>query len=216
MLYGLLRTPYSVQTSVFNKYEIPCIPGKIRGPVPCFDFQYNLLGYSELVLVQTYMEHYKAISSLVREPGARSEIYFIFRFRFNRNFRKGVYCISTQGQFYNQLATNFPFHRIHLSTIIGATQGGADPSFLHPSRRSKSGILIARFPFLAPKNAAGAAGQVNLACLSAMSSAPYGVASDAHVLVTLVPVRFFVSCFWGGNVMGLNRDMKYLYSIRSR
>lgn len=95
---------------------------------------------------------------------------------------------------------NFPFHRIHPSTI--GAQGGADPSFLHPSRRSKSGVMIARFPFLAPKNAAGAAGQVNLACFSAMSSAPYGVASDAQVLVTLVPVRSFVSCFWG-NVMGL-------------
>lgn len=69
--------------------------------------------------------------------------------------------------------------------------------------------MIARFPFLAPKNAAGDAGQVNLACFSAMSSAPYGVASDAHVLVTLVPVRSFISCFWG-NVMGLSRDMKYL------
>jgi hypothetical protein len=51
-------------------------------------------------------------------------------------------------------------------------------------------FMIARFPYLAPKNAAGAAGQVNLACFSAMSSAPYGVASDAGVLVTLVPVRF--------------------------
>lgn len=85
---------------------------------------------------------------------------------------------------------NFPFHRpgIHPSTI-GAQEGGADPSFLHPSRRSNSGVMIARFPFLAPKNAAGAAGQVNLACFSAMSSAPYGVASDANVRVTLVPVR---------------------------
>lgn len=90
---------------------------------------------------------------------------------------------------------NFPFSppppRIHYLSTIGATQeGGADPSFLHPSRRSKSGVMIARFPFLAPKNAAGAAGQVNLACFSAMSSAPYGVASDAQVVVTLVPVRF--------------------------
>lgn len=75
--------------------------------------------------------------------------------------------------------------------------------------------MIARFPFLAPKNAAGAAGQVNLACFSAMSSAPYGVASDAHVLVTLVPVRFFVSCF-ERNVMRLNRDMKCLLVYKNK
>ena len=68
--------------------------------------------------------------------------------------------------------------------------------------------MIARFPFLAPKNAAGAAGQVNLACLSAMSSAPYGVASDAHVLVTLVPVRFFVSCF--GKCDGIKQGYEVL------
>lgn len=41
------------------------MPGKIRGPVPCFCFQYNLLYYSELVLV--HMEHYEAISTLVRD-----------------------------------------------------------------------------------------------------------------------------------------------------
>lgn len=108
---------------------------------------------------------------------------------------------------------NFPFHRpgIHPSTI-GAQEGGADPSFLHPSRRSNSGVMIARFPFLAPKNAAGAAGQVNLACFSAMSSAPYGVASDANVRVTLVPVRsplflfWYVKCDGIQGLTGINKD----------
>lgn len=47
------------------------------------------------------MEHYKAISGLALRPGARSQnqplFFSFFRFRFNSNFRKGVYCISTKG-----------------------------------------------------------------------------------------------------------------------
>lgn len=79
MLYGLLRPPFRPQYLTNTRFP-PCMPGKIRGPVPCLCFQYNLLCYSELVLV--HMEHYQAISP---RPGARSQIciFFLFLFSFS-------------------------------------------------------------------------------------------------------------------------------------